>query len=133
MNKKRYRKECVDMREINLKEVVVTDLLEGMTLVEEFQNYCQKVLGYNYLDAKIASEDMKNPYDTPYVLQDYYGIANVEGTEYEVRFCYTDFACCGMFHLSDVEPFEFYMFIDCSTMQNKTVGEYRKAHKKYIL
>ena len=77
--------------------------------------------------------DFENPYDTPFILQDYEGDYIVDGKEYEVRSCHTDFCYCGLFHLADKEPFEFYMFFDRETMSDNTVGSYQNATKLYLI
>ena len=76
---------------------------------------------------------MENPYDAPFVLQEYEGNFTIDGIEYEVRACHTDFCYCGLFYLSDVQPFEFYMLFDTSTMSDGTVGGYSSATKKYLI
>ena len=121
------------MREINLEELNREDLKEIDELLEAFKDYLQIELGYDAEEAAVASTDMENPYTAPYVMEEFEGEARIAGDSYEVRFCYTDFSACGLFHLAEVPPFEFYMFFDKNTMPDTTVGSYKNATKKYLL
>jgi hypothetical protein len=110
------------MRDINLNNLTRKDLMDHDAISEAFKKYLMDVLG-----------DFENPYDTPFILQDYEGDYTVDGKEYEVRSCHTDFCYCGLFHLADKEPFEFYMFFDRETMSDNTVGSYQNATKLYLI
>lgn len=120
------------MTELNWDELKASDLKSLDELIEAYKAYLMRVLGYDKSEAELASTDMTDPYNVEYVLQEYDGDYEVEGKEYEVRYCYTNFCYCGLFHLADKEPFEFYMFFDKSTLPDQTVGSYTKADKKFI-
>lgn len=90
-------------------------------------------MGYSDFEAAIAAEDMENPYDTPYIIQDDAGILKIGEHTYEVRYCRMDYTACGLLHLADAAPFSFYMLIDKSTLKSRRVASYRKAEKKYVL
>lgn len=122
------------MREVDLDSLESKDLVEHATLAEAFKTYLMEVLDYDEGEADfVVSTDFGNPYDTPFIMQDYEGQFTVEGKEYEVRFCHTDFCACGLFHLADVEPFEFYMFFDMETLPDNKVGSYQSAKKRYLI
>lgn len=121
------------MKEISLNDLKREDLVSGEQLVQAYKEYLKAELGYDEFEAEFASEDMKNPYDTPYILQEYEGDYDVDGVWYEIRKCETNFCYCGMFHLSGVKPFEFYMLFDKSTMDGDTVGDYSAAKKMFVL
>ena len=122
------------MREVDLDSLTGKDLISHTSISEAFKSYLMETLDYGEDEADfVVSTDFENPYDTPFIMQDYEGQYAVDDKEYEVRFCYTDFCACGLFHLSNVEPFEFYMFIDLDTLPDQTVGAYRNAKKLYLI
>lgn len=121
------------MREIDLDNLASKDLIDHAAISDEFKKYLMLVLGYDECEADfVIASDFENPYDTPFLTQDYEGVFVVDGKKYEVRFCRTDFCAVGLFHLAYEPPFEFYMFIELDTLNNKTTGAYRKAHKMYL-
>lgn len=122
------------MKDIDLNTVTSKDLINYTALSEAFKNYLIKVLGYEEYEADfVVSSDFASPYDTPYIINEYEGIFVVDEKKYQVMSCHTDFCACGMFHLANVPPFEFYMFIDTETLSDSTVGAYREAKKMYLL
>lgn len=121
------------MREIDLENLTSQDFIDYGAIAAKFKDYLMLVLGYEEYEADfIISSDFENPYDTPFIMQDYEGTFTVDGKNYEVRLCRTDFRLVGLFHLVDVPPFEFYMFIDLDTLPNKSVGAYQNARKAYL-
>lgn len=121
------------MRIENIDEITKEDLVEHKDLVEAFKNYLKREFFYDELEATLAAEDLENPYNTPYIMQDYEGDISIDGVNYEVRSCHTDYLACGLFHFAEASPFEFYMLFDQSTMSGTTVGDYQKARKVYVL
>ncbi len=122
-----------NMREINLENLSGEDLIDHAAISEAFKKYLMEVLEYDESEADfVVSSDFENPYDTPYIVQEYEGVYTVDGREYEVYSCRTDFCACGLWHLAELPPFEFYMFLDCETMPDNTVGSYRNAMKLYL-
>ena len=121
------------MKTIDFDNIKACDLTDGDGLLEAYKTYLQEVLEYSEFEAEIAATDMENPYDAPFVLQEYEGNFTIDGIEYEVRACHTDFCYCGLFYLSAVQPVEFSMFFDTSTMSDGTVGGYSSATKKYLI
>lgn len=122
------------MRNVNLSQVTSKDLIDHAALAQEFKDYLIDFLGYEDDEAAfVVSSDFANPYNAPFIMQDYEGIVTIDGKDYEVRLCHTDFSACGLFHLANVPPFEFYMFFDRETMPDTTVGSYRKARKMYLI
>ena len=122
------------MRPINLEKLTNKDLLDHAAISKEFKIYLMETLEYDEYEADfVIASDFATPYDTPFIMQDYEGQFVVDGKAYEVRLCHTDFSACGMFHLTELPPFEFYMFFDLDTMPDTTVGSYRKAKTLYLL
>lgn len=122
------------MRDVNLDKLTADDLIDHAGISEAFKNYLMEVLGYDEGDADfVVKNDFANPYETPYIIQQYVRDVEVNGKKYEVRSCHTDFCACGMFHLADKKPFEFYMFIDCETLTGGTVGDYINSRKMYLI
>ena len=122
------------MTEVDLTNVSGKDLSDYDKLRESFKTYMTETIGYTEEEADfILSTDFKDPYDTPYITQEYEGEYTIDGTDYEILSCHTVFSAIGMWHLSDTTPFSFYMCIDKSTMPDETVGSYLNARKMYIL
>jgi hypothetical protein len=121
------------MREIDLDELTFDDLVDGDMLIAAFIGYLKETLDYTDDEAKMAATDMEDPYNAPYVMQDYEGIYEVDGVDYEVRSCYTDFCACGLFHLAGVEPFEFYMLFNAEDIEDESVSSYMNARKMFIV
>lgn len=122
------------MKNIDLNNITSKDLVDHANISEAFKNYLKTVLGYDESEANfVVATDFKCPYDTPFIMQDFEGVYAVDGKEYEVRSCHTDFCACGLFHLAGLPPFEFYMLFDLETMPNQTVGSYRNARTKYLV
>ena len=115
------------------EEVEPKELLTTEELMHEFKNYCMKSLEYDEFEAEVAASDMKDPYNTPYIMQEYEGSYFDGEVEYEVRDCWTDFIRCGLWELADAKKFRFYMYINKMDMPDTTVGSYTKATKKYFV
>ena len=120
------------MREIILADIKFEDLKSNEDLLNEYREYLRSELGYEGWEIEMAASDLVNPYTAPYIVQEYDDNYIIDGINYEVRYCHTDFKRCGLFHLADKKPFEFIMYIDTSTMKNKTVGSYSAAKKYYL-
>ena len=122
------------MREIDFDSIRTEDLLDHAAISEEFKKYLMEELYYDEGEADfVVAADFSNPYDTPFIMQDFVGCYDFDGKEYEVRYCYTDFCACGLFHLADVCKFEFYMLFDSETLPDNTVGSYQNAKKLYLV
>ena len=122
-----------NLKDINLDELKKEDLKELPALIQAFKSYVKIELGYEDWEADVAAEDMEDPYNAPYIMQDYEGDITVDGVKYEVRYCYTDFCACGLFHLAGVTPFTFYMLFDKSTMKSRSTAAYTKARKAFVI
>lgn len=122
------------MREIDLDQVTGKDLIDYAALSQAFKKYLMDVLDYSEREADfVILADFNNPYDTPFIMQDYEGECVVDGKEYKVYACHTNFCSVGLFHLANVAPFEFYMFFDLETLPDNTVGSHRNARKMYLI
>lgn len=121
------------MAKLKWEKVKPEDLLDVDELVQSFKEYCMKRLDYDEFEAEIAASDMKDPYNAPYILQEFEGIYRNGDIEYTVRNCWTDFMRCGLFELANAKKFKFYMYIDKSSMPDETVGSYTRANKKYYV
>ena len=120
------------MKAVDFDNLRKGDLKTAEDLVAEFKTYCMDILGYDEFEATIASDDMSNPYDIPYIEQDYEGIFIIDDIKYEIRKCCTNFAKCGFYHLCEKTAFEFYMLFNMETIEGNTVFEYKKAEKMFI-
>ena len=122
------------MGKVDFNNLSAQDLVDHAAISEAFKRYLMEVLEYDEDEADfVVSTDFENPYDTPYIMQEYECICTVDGKTYEVRSCCTDFCACGMWHLAERPSFGFYMFFALETMPDKTVGSYRGAQKMYML
>lgn len=122
------------MREVNFNNLTGKDLIDHAAISEAFKDYLMDVLEYDEDEADfVVSTDFENPYNAPFIMQDYEGTYTVGGKNYEVRLCRTDFSACGLWHLAELPPFAFYMFFDLETLPDTTVGSYQRAAKMYLL
>ena len=122
------------MRNIDLDNISSKDLIDYDGISGAYKKYLMDVMGYEEDKADfVIKTDFLNPYDTPYILQDYEGNYTIDGKEYEIRSCRTDFCCVGMFDFADIIPFEFYMLIVKDDLPDDSVATYRKASKMYIV
>lgn len=123
------------MRKIaDLEKISNKDLLDYAKISAAFKKYLMDVLEYDEGEANyIIATDFEDPYDTPFIMQDYEGKFTIGDRTYEVRSCRTDFCACGLFHLAELPPFEFYMLIDLETLPDTTVHSYQNARKMYLL
>lgn len=122
------------MREIALDQITGKDLIDYASLAQAFKQYLMDVLDYSEREANfVVLADFNNPYDSPLIMQDYEGNYIVDGKEYKIYKCHTNFCSVGLFHLANIKPFEFYMFFDLETLPNNTVGSHRSARKMYLI
>lgn len=122
------------MRSIDLDKVTGKDLINHDAIAQAFKQYLMEVIGYDAMDADfIVRNDFANPYDTPFIEQEFEGEYTIDGKDYEVRSCKTNFMMVGLYRLADTKPFEFYVLFDKATMANSTVGAYQMADKMYII
>lgn len=117
----------------DFRNVKRSDLVDVEVLVERFKEYLKKELDYSDAEAEIGALDMNDPYRASFVSQDHVGSHKIRMVEYEVRYCRTDFCRCGLFHLADVKPFEFYMLFEKASLKSNTVASYMDANKKFII
>lgn len=108
------------------------DVFDATVLREHYINYLKNVIGYNNVEARIASEDMLNPYDTPYVFFDYYCIATIDGKRFQVYKCRTDFTMVA-YYLTQYPAFQFYMLVNEADVPNSKVVEYSNAEKLFAI
>lgn len=122
------------MRAIDFDNIAGKDLIDYDGISSAYKKYLIDVMGYEEDEANfVINMDFSNPYDTPYIIQDYEGVYKVDGKEYEVRSCYTDFTCVGIFDYAEIEPFVFYMLIDKETLTDSMISTYRNARKMYLI
>ena len=117
----------------DIDEITEDELVDVDELVHAFEEYLMENRGYSKGEAELAASDMNDPYNAPYIYGKYEGTLHFNGVEYQVRYCITNFAMCGLFELDNMKPFEFYMLIDTTSMPDETVGSYTRAPKKYYI
>ena len=122
------------MKEIDFNTLSENDLTDYDGIAAAFRKYLRKTMRYTVEEANfVVSTDFENPYNTPFVSQDFCCKCNIDGKQYEVRYCHTDFCMCGLYHLAEKPSFEFYMLIDLDTLPDKSVRSYQNANKMYIV
>lgn len=122
------------MKHIDFNKITSKDLIDHSAMSEALKRYLICTLGYDNQEASVvASIDFKDPYSSPFVSQEYERKCSIDGKDYEVWSCRTDFCGGGLFYLDDVQPFEFYMLFDLRTLPDSTVGSYLRAQKMYIV
>lgn len=121
-------------RRVNLNRVSEKRLKGKEELAAAFRDYLMETVGYSEKDAEfIAYGEFSEPYDVPYVRQEYEGKYVIGEHEYEVRYCETDFCACGLWHLSELPKFKFYMLFDLDTLPDHTGNSYLNARRRYIV
>lgn len=122
------------MKDIDFERLTENDLVSHDILAGEFIKYLVDEIGYDEKEAAFVAEtDFADPYDTPYIMQEYEGEFDISGITYEIMSCKTDFCSIGMWHMAEYPPFEFCMLIDTTTKPDNTIGSYQNARKMYIL
>jgi hypothetical protein len=84
--------------------------------------------GYTKDEAAMATFDFPDPYNLPYLCEEYVGEEMIDGINYEKDACYTELWRCG---ISDVPMFRFYTYYAIDDIPNHQVGEYMEARKIY--
>ncbi len=95
---------------------------------EAFAKHLMKYRGYDEEEAKMAVSDFPNPYQLPYLFEDYIEMTEIDGVEYEKRASKCDFRPCGVF---DLEEFHYYTYYKAEDIQNSLVMEYLSADKLF--
>lgn len=122
------------MRIVDLEKISEQDLIDHAAIAAAFKKYLMEAFFYDESEADfVVATDFENPYNTPFIVQDYEGQFSIGGKEYEVRSCRTNFGAVGLFHLDAEPPFEFYMFFDLETLPDNSVRSYQKARKMYLV
>ena len=121
------------MKDINIHNLTKKDLVSNDELLKAYKIYLQEELDYSGWEVEMAASDLVNPYEAPFIIQDYEGNVEIDGIEYEVRSCHTDYCYCGLFHLANVKPFEFLMLFVADDVQDSSVGSYSDATKLFVL
>ena len=89
------------MKKIDIDKLTANNLVDYAVLATAFKKYLMQVLFYDEFEADfVVSTDFENPYDTPFIMQDYEGTISLNDKEYEVRSCKTEFCSVGLFHLA---------------------------------
>ena len=121
------------MRKLDFEKLQANDFVDLDSLITKFKEYCVEVLEYSEAEANVISAEMKVPYTASYIFEEFEALVKLDGVEYEVRSCYTNFDYCGEFLPESVKPFEFYTLYDRSTIKNNTGAEYIQARKLFIV
>lgn len=121
------------LEELALWKLSEEDLVDVEGMMNAYEEYLKRELGYDDLDAALTAVDMEEAYDLPYVIQEYVDTYKIGESTYAARYCHTDYCRCGFFHLANVTPFEFYMLFDVATLKDNTVGSYSRARKKFVV
>ena len=102
--------------------------LDKQGIKDAFAAHLKRYRGYSEEEAEIAVSDFPNPYELPYLFEDYIDDVTIEGNEYEMRASYTLLWQCGIF---DVPMFCFYTYYLSEDIPNNKVGEYMNARKLF--
>ena len=77
---------------IDADEISTENLIDREELVEAFKSYLMENLYYSKSEAELAASDFEDPYETPYIYQEYESTIVLDGIKYEVRYCKTNYA-----------------------------------------
>lgn len=117
----------------DIDTIAAADLLDTPALLDAYKQYLMNSLHFDRQYADMASDDMRNPYTTPYVEARYEGTVCVDGESYTVDSCFPNLVYCDIPGADQAPPFEFLMLIKNSDIPNSTVDEYIAAEKRYII
>ena len=84
--------------------------------------------GYSEIEAQIAVSDFPNPYNLPYLEEEYICDEIIDGVKYEKNASYTSFWKCG---IEGVPMFRYYTYYAIDDIPHKKVREYMKARKLF--
>lgn len=75
------------MREIDFDKLESKDLIDHAAISDIFKQYLMLVLGYDEGEADfVIASDFEDPYDTPFLTQDYEGVFDVDGKNMRLDF-----------------------------------------------
>ncbi len=102
--------------------------LDEKGIREAFAKHLMKHRGYSEEEAALAVSDFPDPYNLPYLCEEYIGEETIDGVEYEKCASMTAFWRCGM---SGMPEFRFYTYYAIKDIPNHFVQEYMAAKKLY--
>jgi hypothetical protein len=102
--------------------------LDNEGIRKAFAKHLIKHRGYTKEEAAMATFDFPDPYNNPYLCEEYICEETIDGVEYEKNACYTELWKCG---ITDVPMFRFYTYYAIEDIPNHQVGEYMEARKIY--
>ena len=113
------------------ENVTSADLIEKKALVDALVEYMVTVQYLDRSSMDLVLNDFEDFYACPWLREEYVGMRKIDGIEYEVRACWTDFSMFMSF--TNDERFKFYMLTHLKNANDRTVAAYIEADKKYIL
>ena len=113
---------------MNWNEINIEDLKDDDYLVKAFRRYLKKECGYSTEAARFACDVIRDPYSKfADVEKNLVATAAIGGTTYEIYYCTVKD--------SSDKLFDFYMFVDIATLEEKDEKwlSYYHAKKRYII
>ncbi len=93
-----------------------------------FADHLIKYRDYSESEAVIAVSDFPNPYELPYLDEEFICEEEIDGIEYNKYASVTNLWKCGIY---DMPTFRFYTYYATEDIPNHKVGEYISARKLY--
>lgn len=95
---------------------------------ELFAKHLINYKDYSEDEAKLAVSDFPDPYNLPYMTEEYLGRETVDGIEYEKCISSADLARCGF---GDIPVFRYYTLYATEDVADHLVGSYMTARKLF--
>ena len=102
--------------------------LDLQGIKDAFAKHMIEHRGYSEQEAAIAVSDFPDPYELPYLDEEYIDEVTIDGVDYERNASYTSFWKCG---LEGIPMFRFYTYYCIDDIPNHQVGEYINARKLF--
>jgi len=113
------------------ENITNADMIDKKALDDALIEYMFTVQALDYAYITLVLKDFEDFYTCPWLREEYIEMREIDGIEYEVRACWTDFTMFMTF--TNDERFRFYMLTHLEDPDDTSVEAYRKADKKYIL
>ena len=102
--------------------------LDVKGIKEAFAMHLIKYRGYTRSEAFEAVSDFPDPYNLPYLDEEFLEGVTIDGIDYEKNASAVRLWKCG---IDDVPMFCFYTYYACNDVPDQTVRQYRKARKLF--
>ena len=93
-----------------------------------FAQHLRKYRGYSDVEAAMAVADFPDPYNLPYLEEEFISDEEIDDKEYEKYASVANLQLCG---IDDVPVFKFYTYYNADDVASHKVEAYMRARKLY--